>query len=81
LVKHDLFGKPVSTFPDHALRIVVAHIARWPESMRRSKHRPDVRVAPLGRFPHKIFYRVRAETIEILHIYHVAREPWDEQER
>jgi hypothetical protein len=23
LVEHDLFGKPVSTFPDHALRIML----------------------------------------------------------
>jgi hypothetical protein len=49
--------------------------------MRHSKERPDVRVAPLGRFPYKIFCRVRDETIEILHIHHTAREPWDERER
>ncbi len=66
---------------ERRLRIVVAHIARWPESMRRSKRRPDVRVAPLGRYPYKIFYRVRADTIEILHIHHAAREPWDESEQ
>jgi len=60
--------------------IVVGHLARWPESMRASAHRPDVRVAPLGHYPYKIFYRVRADTVEILHIHHAAREPWDEQE-
>lgn len=65
---------------ERRLRIVVAHIARWPESMRSSKRRPDVRVAPLGRYPYKIFYRVHADTIEILHIHHAAREPWDEKE-
>jgi toxin ParE1/3/4 len=63
---------------ERRLRIVVAHIGRWPESMRRSMHRPGVRVAPLGRFPYKIFYRVRNDTIEILHIHHTARAPWDE---
>ena len=31
---------------ERRLRIVVAHIGRWPESMRRSMHRPGVRVAP-----------------------------------
>jgi plasmid stabilization system protein ParE len=65
---------------ERRLRIVVAHIARWPESMRRSARRPDVRVAPLGRYPYKIFYRVRDDAIEILHIHHAAREPWDERE-
>lgn len=64
---------------DQRMRIVVAHIARWPESMRASAHRPGVRVATLGRFPYKIFYRVRGDTVEILHIHHAARAPWDEQ--
>lgn len=40
---------------ERRLSIVVAHISRWPESMRCSIHRPDVRVAPLGRYPYKIF--------------------------
>ena len=65
---------------EHRLSIVVAHIARWPESMRRSTRQPDIRVAPLGRYPYKIFYRVRDDAIEILHIHHAAREPWDERE-
>ena len=65
---------------ERRLEIVVAHIARWPESMRRSAHSTDVRMAPLGRYPYKIFYRVQDETIEILHIHHTARDPWDEQE-
>jgi plasmid stabilization system protein ParE len=65
---------------EQRLKIVVGHLARWPESMRASAHRPDVRVAPLGRYPYKIFYRVRADTVEILHIHHAAREPWDEQQ-
>jgi len=65
---------------ERRLEIVVAHIARWPGSMRRSARWPDVRIAPLGRYPYKIFYRVRDETIEILHIHHAAREPWDERD-
>jgi toxin ParE1/3/4 len=63
---------------DRRLRLVVAHIARWPESMRASAHRPGVRVVPLGRYPYKIFYRVSGEAVEILHIHHAVREPWDE---
>ena len=64
---------------ERRLRIVVAHIARWPDSMRPSAHRSGVRVASLGRFPYKIFYRVSGEAVEILHIHHAAREPWDEE--
>jgi plasmid stabilization system protein ParE len=61
------------------IRLVVAHIARWPESMQASNHRRDVRVATLGRYPYKIFYRVRDDAVEILHVHHTAREPWEEQ--
>lgn len=63
---------------EQRIRLVVAHIARWPESMRRSRRRSDIRVATLGRYPYKIFYRVPGDTVEILHIHHAARQPWDE---
>jgi toxin ParE1/3/4 len=64
---------------ERRIRHVVAHIARWPESSRRSSGRPDVRVVSLGRYPYKIFYRVAGDTVEILHIHHAARQPWDER--
>ncbi|KIZ41787.1 MULTISPECIES: type II toxin-antitoxin system RelE/ParE family toxin [Rhodopseudomonas] len=60
------------------IRSVVAHIARWPASARRSAGRPDVRVVPLGRYPYLIFYRVTADTVEILHIHHAARQRPDD---
>jgi plasmid stabilization system protein ParE len=62
---------------ERRIRSVVAHIARWPESSRRSAKRPGVRAVPLGRYPYKIFYRVTDDTVEILHIHHAAREPRD----
>lgn len=62
---------------ERRLRLVVAHIARWPDSMRASAKRPGIRVALLGRYPYKIFYRTQGDVIEILHIHHAAREPWD----
>jgi toxin ParE1/3/4 len=58
---------------------VIARIARWPESARRSAKYPGVRVVPIGRYPYKIFYRVTADTIEVLHIHHSGRQPWDEK--
>jgi toxin ParE1/3/4 len=66
--------------PNVELRIrdVVGRIGRWPESARRSAKRSGVRVVPVGRYPYKIFYRVTDEAVEILHIHHAARRPWDE---
>ncbi|MGJ5180955.1 type II toxin-antitoxin system RelE/ParE family toxin [Bradyrhizobium oligotrophicum] len=61
------------------IKRVVAHIGRWPSSARRVVDRPDVRAAPLGRYPYKIFYRVNDDTVEILHIHHAARQPWTSQ--
>jgi toxin ParE1/3/4 len=69
----------VAPVVERRIRSIVAHIARWPESSRRSAKRPDVRVVGLGRYPFKIFYRVTGDTVEILHIHHAARQPWDER--
>jgi toxin ParE1/3/4 len=68
----------VAPLVERRIRHVVAHIARWPASARRASHREGVRVAPLGRYPYKIFYRVTGDTVEILHIHHAARQPWDQ---
>jgi plasmid stabilization system protein ParE len=64
---------------ERRIRRVVAHIARWPESSRRSANRAGVHAVPLGRYPYRIFYRVADDRVEILHIHHAARQPWDEQ--
>jgi toxin ParE1/3/4 len=69
----------VAPVVERRIRSVVAHIARWPESSRRSTKRPGVRAVPLGRYPYKIFYRVADGTVQILHIHHAAQLPWDEQ--
>jgi plasmid stabilization system protein ParE len=69
----------VAPVVERRIRSVVAHIARWPESSRRSAKRPDVRAVSLGRYPYKIFYRVANDTVQILHVHHAARQPWDEQ--
>lgn len=62
---------------ERRVRSAVAHIARWPESARRIAGRSDVRVVPLGRYPYKIFYRVRGDVVEILHVHHASRQPWE----
>ncbi|MCC6948705.1 MAG: type II toxin-antitoxin system RelE/ParE family toxin [Bradyrhizobiaceae bacterium] len=74
-------------YPAHApaierhIRAVVRRIGRWPKSGRLSGKHPRVRTVPVGRYPYRIFYRVTAEAIEILHIHHAARQPWDEKEQ
>lgn len=60
------------------IRSVVAYIARFPQSARRSAGRSGVRAAPLGRYPYIIFYRVTGEVIEILYIHHAARRRRDD---
>ncbi len=69
----------VAPHVERRIREIVVHIARWPESGPRSAGRDGVRVVPLGRYPYRIFYRVGADEVEILHIHHAARRPWDEQ--
>jgi toxin ParE1/3/4 len=65
---------------ERRIRMVIAHIGHWPESARRSAKRPEVRVVPVGRYPYRIFYRAHTDVVEILHIHHAAREPWDERD-
>ncbi len=51
-------------------------LARWPEAGRRVERRPDLRVAAVRRFPVRVFYRVVDDSVEIIHIRHAARQPW-----
>ena len=37
---------------------------------------PNIRVKFVNRYPYKIFYRVRDDAVEIAHIRHTARRPW-----
>jgi toxin ParE1/3/4 len=64
---------------ERRIHSVIARIAQWPQSARRSAKYPGVRVVTIGRYPYKIFYRVTADAIEILHIHHSARQPWYEE--
>jgi plasmid stabilization system protein ParE len=63
------------------LRSVVARIGDWPESAQEVADRPGVRVAPLVRYPYKVFYRSTGQVIEILYIHHAARDERSERKR
>lgn len=55
------------------IREVMSQIADWPESKPRLDDRSDVRVAFLGKYPYRIFYRADGRQITILHVHHTAR--------
>jgi toxin ParE1/3/4 len=54
---------------------VIARIQRAPESAPRVAQRSQVRAVAVIRYPFRIFYRLRGDTIDILHIGHTSRRP------
>ena len=63
---------------ERRLRALMARIGRWPESAQEVEQRPGVRIAPLVRYPYRVFYQVTTAAVEILHIHHAARQrQWD----
>jgi toxin ParE1/3/4 len=62
------------------LRAVLQRIGKWPKSGEEVEQRPGVHVAPLIRYPYRIFYQTTTDAVEILHIHHAARRPpWSEK--
>jgi toxin ParE1/3/4 len=57
------------------LENVIDRICRAPGSAPRVSQRSQVRVVAVVRYPFRIFYRVRSDTIDILHIRHTSRQP------
>lgn len=58
-----------------SIRAAVAQLGEQPHS-GYSTDDPSVRVKFIGQYPYKIFYRVSDDTVEIIHIRHTARQPW-----
>jgi plasmid stabilization system protein ParE len=54
---------------------VIERIRHNPDSAPRVTQRSEVRCVTVVRYPFRIFYRARSDTIEILHIRHAARQP------
>jgi toxin ParE1/3/4 len=59
---------------------VINLIVRQPYIAPRVRQRADVRSASVLRYPYVIFYRVRADLVEVLHIRHTSRRPWEGEE-
>jgi plasmid stabilization system protein ParE len=76
----DLLSYTSANYPDvmpgleRRIRAVLERIEQWPESARKVSAREGVRVVPLVRYPYRIFYRVVADSVVILHIHHAARD-------
>jgi toxin ParE1/3/4 len=54
---------------------VIGRICRAPEAAPRISQRSHVRVVAVVRYPFRIFYRVRDDTVDILYIRHTSRRP------
>src|SRR6476620_4659901 len=62
---------------EQRIRATLARLTRFLRAAERSNQRQGVRVVQLTRYPYKIFYRTWKDAIEVLHIHHAARKPWD----
>jgi plasmid stabilization system protein ParE len=58
-----------------AIDLAVDAIADYPISARATV-RFDIRVTMSIGYPYKIFYRVHSDLIEIVHVRHASRRPW-----
>jgi len=70
------FGDRVAEALEARIRAVVEHISRQPWIAPEVVQRPGLHVAPLVRYPFKIFYRVFEDRVRIQHIRHTSRRPW-----
>jgi toxin ParE1/3/4 len=57
---------------------VINRLAEQPHSAPRVARRANVRAVVVLRYPYRIFYRLRADAVEVLHIRHTAQRPWNE---
>jgi toxin ParE1/3/4 len=70
------FGDLVAEALEARIRAVVEHISRQPWIAPEVEQRSGLHVAPLVRYPFKIFYRVFEDRVRIQHIRHTSRRPW-----
>jgi len=61
---------------ERRFRDVIDRVGRTPEAAPRVSQRSTVRAITVLRYPFRIFYRVRSDTIDILHIRHTSRMPF-----
>ena len=70
------FGDVVALELEARIRLAIKRIVDHPTGAPRVDGQADIWVVPLVRYPFKIFYRVRDDTVRILHIRHASQRPW-----
>jgi plasmid stabilization system protein ParE len=63
---------------ERRIRAVLDMVSQWPKSAHTVAQRPKVRVASLIHYPYRAFYHVTESAIEVIHIRHTSRQPWEE---
>ena len=71
-----LFGDNVADELERTISRQIDRIADAPESAPRAFGREHVRALSLVRYPFRIFYRIRDDAVEIMHVRHTSRRPW-----
>ena len=62
---------------ESSVRATVTRVQEWPKSAHAvTQWKGKVRVIPLVRYPYVIFYQIKDEWIQVLHIRHTSRAPW-----
>jgi addiction module RelE/StbE family toxin len=59
-----------------AIRATAKQLAEQPYSGPSTEY-PGIRVKLVGRYPYKLFYRIRDNTVELVHIRHTSRRSWE----
>jgi plasmid stabilization system protein ParE len=59
-----------------AIDRAVELIAKLPRSAPTTEL-PEIRVTLVAGYPYAVFYRIGADTTEIIHIRHTSRRPWE----
>ena len=73
------FGEAVAAAVEKRIQQTIASLTDHPEAYAQVVERPGMHVIPLVRYPYKIFYRILADRIRILHIRHTSRRPWTKE--
>jgi plasmid stabilization system protein ParE len=71
----DNASPPIASSIEKRFIDVIERIRRAPEAAPRVAQRSQVRAIPVIRYPFRIFYRARGDTVEILHIRQTCRRP------
>ncbi|WP_166302173.1 type II toxin-antitoxin system RelE/ParE family toxin [Bradyrhizobium sp. 26S5] len=69
-------ASPTIAAAERRFHEVIDRVSRAPGSAPRVSQRSAVRAITVLRYPFRIFYRVRSDTIDILHIRHTSRMPF-----